>query len=65
MNNPENVQSSVSPTGQLSLIVDLSKRLGPSKTGKTISVASTYGPYKVRHGEKEYIVNLNVNLKGS
>jgi len=43
----------------LTIVVDLSKEAGPSKTGKTIVVASTQGNQNV-DGHPGYKVGLNV-----
>jgi ABC-type multidrug transport system ATPase subunit len=43
--------------------VDLSKRNGPSKSGKTTTVGTTSGFTSVDHSGKKYLVSLNVNIK--
>ena len=43
----------------LQITVDLSKNLGPSKSGKTVMVASTDGPVSVP-GREEVKVGLNI-----
>ena len=43
--------------------VDLSKRNGPSKSGKTMTVGTTEGFTGVEHSGKKYLVSLNVNIK--
>ncbi len=40
---------------ELTIKIDLSKRLGPSKSGKTVNVASTFGNEHVPDEENMYI----------
>ena len=44
----------------MAIIVDLSKDFGPSKSGKTISIASTKGNQKVTGPDGDVIVGVNV-----
>jgi len=46
----------------LTITVDLTKRLGPSKSGKTVGIASTQGNVAVPDG-KGAVVGLNVYTK--
>lgn len=43
--------------------VNLRERFGKSSTGKTYVVGSTEGFIKHRVGDKDYLLNLNVNVK--
>lgn len=47
--------------GILTIKVDLKKEFGPSKSGKTIIIASTEGNQKVE--ATEFVVGLNVYKK--
>ncbi len=47
----------------LTITVDLSKRLGPSASGKTTIIASTYGNAPLPFEEREEIVGLNIYIK--
>jgi hypothetical protein len=48
----------------LTITVDLSKTFGPSKSGKTIIIASTEGNQKVgEHDGKQITIGLNVYTK--
>jgi uncharacterized protein YaiE (UPF0345 family) len=57
----DNVKMSVK-NGKLTIEVDLSKDFGPSKSGKTITVAGT-GGFKPVPETEGVIVNLNVCRK--
>ncbi len=46
---------------KLTITVDLKKRFGASKSGKSITIASTEGNQKVGHGEA--VFGLNVYTK--
>jgi hypothetical protein len=46
---------------KLTITVDLTKRFGASKSGKTIVIASTEGNQKIGHGET--MIGLNVYTK--
>jgi len=61
----ENVKMSVDEaSNQLVITVDLQRRLGVSKTGKTITVATTRGFQSAISNGRNYLVSLNVNVKG-
>jgi len=56
MENTNNIKTNLNGD-VLTIIVDLSKDFGPSKSGKTISIASTLGNKKVKEN-----VFLGVNV---
>jgi len=47
----------------LTITIDLSKSLGPSKSGKTTIIASSHGAILVPYGDSVVSVNLNVYKK--
>lgn len=47
----------------LHLSIDTSQDLGPSKSGKTRLIASSSGNAKVKVGDREVLVGLNVFTK--
>ena len=49
---------------KLILTIDLSEQHGKSKSGKTVTVATTNGFVPVGAGEFKVIYSLNVNKKG-
>jgi hypothetical protein len=55
----QNVETKIEGT-KLTIVVDLSKNLGPSKSGKTIIVASSKGNVEVAPGVK---MGINVYKK--
>lgn len=57
----QNVNIAVKGT-TLTITVDLSKNLGPSKSGKTQLIASTQGNVPVDAAGKVGIVSLGLNL---
>jgi len=58
----DNVHITVSPDGKkATIVVDLTKRLGPSKSGLTVKVASTHGNRPV--GDSGVILGLNAYVK--
>ncbi len=58
----ENIEASISKDGKLTLVVDLTKRLRPSKTGKTTIVASSDGN-KQLDGTGGVVIGLNIYTK--
>lgn len=59
----KNVTATVSPDGkQLTLVVDLTQRLGPSTSKKTIIVGTSEGNQPVE-GNEEIKFGLNVYVK--
>lgn len=48
---------------KLTITVDLKKRLGPSKSGKTQTIASTSGSVKLDGKHEKVSVGLNVFAK--
>ena len=59
----DNVQGTVTDEGLLTLTVDLTKRLGPSKSGKTTMIATTSGPRPVGLTFDGTAVNVNIYTK--
>lgn len=56
----DNVELSVEDT-IMTLKIDLSKEIGPSKSGKSILIATTHGNQYFAMGEyKQYQVNVNL-----
>lgn len=48
---------------ELTIVIDLSKDLGPSKSGKTNLIATTQGETQVQGAEGKVYANLNVYRK--
>jgi hypothetical protein len=50
--------------GKLIITVDLAKEFGRSKSGKSITVASTRGNKPVMFENQQFMIGLNVYKKG-
>ncbi len=57
-----NVEHSVKD-GKLTIVVDLKKVCGPSKSGKSMIIATTHGAMSVADGGKVFQVSVNVYKK--
>jgi len=50
--------------GKLIITVDLTKEFGKSKSGKSITVASTRGNKSIMFENQQFMIGLNVYKKG-
>jgi len=59
----KNIKTNVDDNGILTITIDLKQEFGPSKSGKTITIASTMGNKPVSRAYPDVRVGVNVYKK--
>jgi len=60
----KNILYSISGT-KLTLVIDLAQDFGPSKSGKSVIIATTSGNKTMKYGDKEIKVGINIYRQSS